>query len=85
MATLLQALFTYAYENRMVYTQENRFKIKELSRVSDQTKKQVTELLPEKSRELFDSYIEDEQLIQGLELEAIFRAGLAIGMELSRL
>ena len=85
MATLLQALFTYAYENRMVYTREDRFKIKELSRVSDQTKKQIAELLPEKSQELFDSYIEEEQLIQGLELEAIFRAGLTIGLELSRL
>lgn len=85
MTKLLQSLYTYAYENRLVYSQEDRLKIKESNRISEQTRKQLTEMLSANGLELFECYIEEEQLIQGLELEAIFCAGLTIGMELSRL
>ena len=85
MTKLLQALYTYAYENRLVYSQEDRLKIKESNRISEQTRKQLTGMLSANGLELFECYIEEEQLIQGLELEAIFCAGLTIGMELSRL
>lgn len=85
MTELLQALYTYACENRMTYAPEDRAQLRESSRVLDRIKQRLTEHLSEKDQKLFENYIGEEKLLQDLELEAMFQAGLSMGLELSRL
>lgn len=85
MTDLLQALYTYAHENRMAYPSEDRMQMMESNRVSARTKQLLMEHLSEEDRELLENYIGEEELMQLLDLEAVFRAGLSIGLELSRL
>lgn len=85
MTDLLKALYAYANENRMVYNREDRLQIKESNRVLDRLKQRLAEHMSEKDQELFESYIGEEELKECMEREAIFRAGLSIGLELSRL
>ena len=85
MPTLLEALYTYAQKNRTAYTLEDGAQIKESGDMSDRARKELLSMLPEKGRETLLNYISEEELIQGLELEAAFRAGLSIGLELSPL
>ena len=85
MTDLFQALYLYANENRMVYPMEDRLQIRESSRISDRTKESLIARLSKEDQELLESYIKAEETIQLLEQEAVFRAGLSIGLELSRL
>ena len=85
MNTLLQALYTYTYENRMMYTKEDKLQYSESSRLAELAKKELKAMLSEDGQQRFEKYIEEEETKQLLELETMFRAGLAIGLELSRL
>lgn len=85
MTNLLRTLYTYAQENRMAYSPEDKLQLRKSSLMAEQAKEKVLELLSEDDRAQFECYMEEEDTVQLLELGAIFRAGLAIGLELSRL
>ena len=85
MATLFQALYTYTYENRMQYTQEDKLQYSKSSRIAEQAKKELREMLSEEGRQRLEAYLEEEGTKQFLELKTMFRAGLSIGLELSRI
>ena len=85
MTTLLQALYTYTYENRMQYAQEDKLRYNESSRIAEQAKKELREMLSEEGQKRLEEYVEEEGTKQSLELKTMFRAGLSIGLELSRI
>ena len=85
MDTLLQALFLYACENKVEYSQENKLQCHTSDRMAEEAQQAVMEMLPEQGQQRFKDYISAEAALQTLELESIFRAGLSIGLELSRL
>ena len=85
MNALLQALYTYTYENRMTYTKEEKLQYGESRQAAEQAQKDLLDMLPEKGRRPFEEYHTEVETQQLLELGSIFRAGLSIGLELSRL
>lgn len=85
MNTPLETLYVYACENRITYSHEDRLKCSHSADLSEQAKKELMEMLPSEGQRRFQDYIREEQLLQTLELESMFRAGLSIGLELSRL
>ncbi len=85
MNSLLQTLYTYTYENRMMYTTEDRLQYNESCRIAEQARKELLDMLPEEGQQRFEEFLEEEVTKQLLELETMFRAGLAIGLELSHL
>lgn len=85
MTHLLKTLFTYAQENRIVYSRETKAQVRQSIQLTEQAEAELMEQLSEKGRQQLENYIQEEELLQCLELEAIFRAGLSIGLELARL
>lgn len=85
MTELLETLFTYACENKIIYSHEENQQRQSIYRTLERAEEEITETLTPEKRPQFKNYIQDSRKAQGLELEAIFRAGLAIGLELSRL
>ena len=85
MDTLMQALFIYACENKVVYSHEDKLQCHVSSRTAEEAQQELMEMLPEKGQQRFKDYISAEMTLQTLELESLFRAGVAIGLELSRL
>lgn len=85
MDTLMQALFIYACENKEEYSREDRRQFHASSRMAEEAQQEIIEMLPEKGQQRFKDYICAETALQTLELESLFRAGVAIGLELSRL
>lgn len=85
MESLLQALYIYACERRAIYSHEERLKCHQSACTAERAQKEIMDMLPEAGQSRFKDYIEEEHLLEELELESMFRAGLAIGLELSRL
>ena len=85
MITLFQALYTYTYENRMMYTKEDRHQYNESCRIAEQAHEELMKMLSEEGQQQFETYCEEEGTKQLLELETMFRAGLSVGLELSHL
>ncbi len=85
MTTLFQALYTYTYENRMQYTREDKLQYSQSSRIAERMEKEPREMLSEEGLQRLDEYLEEEGAIQSLELKTMFRAGLSIALELSRI
>ena len=48
MNALLQALYTYTYENRMTYTKEEKLQYGESRQAAEQAQKDLLDMLPEK-------------------------------------
>ena len=82
---LLQTLFIYACENKAEYSREDKLRCHTSGRTAEEARQEVMEMLPEQGQQRFKDYISAESALQTLELESIFRAGLSIGLELSRL
>ena len=85
MNSLLETLYLYACENRSMDSREGRLQRLASSRITEQARKDIMDMLPEEGQRRFSDYISKEHTLQELELENIFRAGLSIGLELSRL
>ena len=85
MDTLLQVLFLYACENRVAYSHEDRLKNRQSACAAERAKKELIKMLSKKEQDRLHTYIKAENALQLLELESMFRAGLAIGLELSQL
>lgn len=85
MPELLQILYNYARNHRMLLTLEQETQYMDSSVVSEKEYRKLQQLLSEESRAHLENYNGERVLQHSIELESIFRAGLSIGLELSRL
>lgn len=81
----LEALFTYASELPPAYTKETYRQNRKNSQISEAAQEEIERLLTEEGRRCFEEYLHAKHCLQQLELEAIFCAGISIGLELSHL
>ena len=85
MTDLLEALFTYANTHQAKYPQEEPLQHTLLCRDLERTENTIKNLLPPEASQQFEDYISKNLQVQLLDLKSTFRAGLSIGLELSRL
>lgn len=85
MTELIETLFNYINENRIGCTHEEILRQAAIHRDLEQTEGAIAGLLPPEGRRQFEDYIWKNFQAQELALECTFRAGLSIGLELSRL
>lgn len=84
MTTLLQTIYDYAQKDRApAFLVGGEYE--ELSGIVEQQKKRVEALLPPGDAQAWGNFQGDSLLLRSMELEAMFRAGLSLGLELSRL
>lgn len=85
MDMLLKTLYEYAYRHRMLFYLEDETQFHECEIMSERNRKELRRLLSEEGRAYLENYDGEQRLQRSLELEAMFRAGLSLGLELSRL
>ena len=84
MNNLIKILYEYAEKNRApAFLVGGEYE--EVSGIVDRQEKRIAALLPPGGAQVWSDFQGDSELLQAMELEAMFRAGLSIGLELSRL
>ena len=84
MITLLQALYTYIQENRLMpYLSDTEYR--ETRRLADRHEDALRSHLPPEDAGKLDLLLENLQEAHTYEQEAMLRAALALGLELSQL
>lgn len=85
MTELLQALFDYALDRQSLCSIHDQRQYKESRKMCEQSYQKLQALLSDEGKECLENYIGEVELLHGLDTESIFRTGLAIGLELSRI
>ena len=85
MTELIRILYDYAFERQMPYYLDDEVQYHESNIMSDQQYKDLQQLLGKDGQQRLEDYTDDLRTKHNMELEAMFRAGLALGQELSRL
>ncbi len=82
---ILQILYDYAFEHRMArYLEESEAYHQGVAQTQQRQQNLLIQLNEEEVRRLREC-LEDMEQLHELKLEAMFRAGLSVGQELSRL
>ena len=82
---ILQILYDYAFEHRMArYLEESEAYHQGVAQTQQRQQNLLIQLNEEEVRRLREC-LEDMERLHELKLEAMFRAGLSVGQELSRL
>lgn len=82
---ILQILYDYAFEHRMArYLEESEAYHQGVAQTQQRQQNLMIQLNAEEVRRLREC-LEDMERLHELKLEAMFRAGLSVGQELSRL
>ena len=84
MTELIRILYDYAFERQMTYYLDDLTQYHESDVMTDRQYAGLQKLLDEAGRQQLEDYIDDTRTKYSMELEAMFRAGLSIGQELSR-
>ncbi len=83
MTKMLQALYQHARENcAPAFLVGGEYE--DLGRALDRQEKEITALLLSDNVQVWNDFQRDCELLRSLELEAMFQAGLSVGLELSR-
>ena len=85
MTELLQAIYEYARQTQCLSSLEEEKLYQESREVCQRNYQTLCTTLPEKAFCCLQNYTGEMAFIHSLELEAMYRAGLSIGLELSRL
>ncbi|MDE7221430.1 MAG: hypothetical protein K2O45_17755 [Oscillospiraceae bacterium] len=85
MNELVRILYDHAYEHRMPYYLDDESQYRESSIMIDRQYKDLQKMLTADGQQRLEDYAGEKSVLHDLELEAIFRAGISIGLELSRL
>ena len=85
MTDLLQLLCGYARDRRLPAYLAEIPQYQEIKSMARQNCDALRRLLSEEGRLRLENCAGEEEFLRGLELDAMFRAGLTMGLELSRL
>lgn len=85
MDTLLRTLYDYAFEHRMARCLEEEPSYHECGATTERQLRELRGLLDTEGARRLEDYVDDMELLHTLKLEAMFQAGLSVGLELSRL
>lgn len=84
MNNLIKILYEYAQKNRApAFLVGGEYE--NVSGIVDRQEKRIAALLPPGGAQAWSNFQGDSELLQAMELEAMFRAGLSIGLELAGL
>lgn len=83
MSDLIRALYEYACKNRIPAFLAGK-EYEELREIVERQETRLTALLPPGGVQTWKDFSGDSFQIQSMELEAAFRAGMSIALELSR-
>lgn len=84
MNTLLRTLYDYAFEHRMPLCLEEEPSYRECGAATERQLRELRRLLDGEGARRLEDYVDDMELLYTLKLEAMFQAGLSVGLELSR-
>lgn len=84
MSDLIRALYEYACKNHIPAFLSGK-EYEELQEIVEQQETRLTALLPPGGIQTWKDFSGDSFLMQSMELEAAFRAGMSIALELTRL
>ena len=85
MTELIRILYDYAFEHQLDYYLDDQTQYRESEIITDRQYTDLQKLLGRDGQQRLDDYTGDLRTKHNMELEAMFRAGLALGQELSRL
>ena len=85
MTELTRILYDYATRYKLCGSMEDCEQYKESTEIMERSMKKLREKLNDEEKQLLENYIDEQTLIQALDMESSFRAGLSIGLELSRM
>lgn len=84
MTDLMRTLYTYTQENLIpTYLANTRYR--HYYAIAGQKESKLLELLPEEGKKFLDEYSDLLTNCHSIEMEVMFRAGVTVGLELSRL
>lgn len=85
MPELIRILYDYAFEHQMEFYLDDRAKFCDCEAMLEYQYAALQKQLSEAGLQNLENYTDDMRGKHSMELEAMFRAGLSIGQELSRL
>ena len=84
MTELIRILYDYAFERQMNFYLDDLAQFRDCEAMIERQYAELQKQLGEAGLQKMEDYIDDTRTKYSMELEAMFRAGLSIGQELSR-